>query len=112
MKKSQIVFIAATAAFILILIGMFIGRNTSFSTYLSGKDKISATEKPDGKIDINTATQAQLTLLPGIGDTLANRIIEYRTQNGPFESITDILDVEGIGKGKLEEIQDYIKTGG
>lgn len=112
MKKSQIVLLAATVIFFSILLGIFIGRNTVSQLYFPVSDNPTATQQSDGKLDINTATHAQLKMLPGIGDELATRIIDYRTQNGPFTSILDLMNVEGIGKTKLENIQNYIKAGG
>jgi competence protein ComEA len=49
-------------------------------------------------VDINTATAAQLTGLPGIGAKTAERIIEYREKNGPFKKIEDLMNVKGIGE--------------
>ncbi len=59
-------------------------------------------------ININIATQEQLESLPGIGPTLAQRIIDYRQANGPFASIEAIQDVSGIGPGIFEKIKDLI----
>lgn len=112
MKKSLIPFILLTVIFLSVLVGIFIGRNTVNQLHLPADDTISTSQQADGKIDINTATHAQLTLLPGIGDELASRIINYRAQNGPYKNIADLLCVEGIGKTKFERIQDYIKVGG
>jgi len=50
--------------------------------------------------------------LPGIGETLAERIVVYRNTHGRFRSVEQLLNVEGIGTGKLEAILDYITTGG
>ncbi len=61
-----------------------------------------------GPININTATQAELETLPGIGPTLAAAIVEYREKNGPFATIEDIQDVPGIGPSKYEAIRDLI----
>jgi competence protein ComEA len=63
---------------------------------------------PQGKININTATAEQLTLLPGIGEVTANAIVAYRTANGNFASVEDILNVKGIGEKTLEKIKDFI----
>lgn len=59
-------------------------------------------------ININTADQAQLDTLPGIGSSLAQRIIQYRETNGPFRSIEDLKDVSGIGDKNFENLKDRI----
>ena len=60
------------------------------------------------KININTATQAQLETLTGIGPATATKIIEYREKNGKFKKIEDIKQVSGIGDNKFEKIKDSI----
>ena len=65
----------------------------------------------DGRININTASAAQLTDLPGIGNTLAARIIDYRVKNGNFLRIEDIRNVSGIGERRFEAIKDLITVG-
>ncbi len=121
MKKAKVALLAVTAAFVCILLGIFIGRNTS-NSYLplpvpGAQVDLSAEATLDrtqvGKLDINTATQNQLMLLPGIGESIAQRIIDYRTANGPFISIEELVNISGIGDKKLDEIRDYITvTGG
>jgi competence protein ComEA len=64
--------------------------------------------EPAGKININTATAEELDTLPGIGPALAQRIIEYREDNGAFKSIEAIVGVSGIGEATLEKISDLI----
>ena len=59
-------------------------------------------------ININKATEKEFETLPGIGPSLASKIIEYRNQNGKFESIEDIKNVNGIGDNKYEKINDLI----
>lgn len=63
----------------------------------------------DGKIDINNATKEELISLPGIGEVIADRIIEYR-KNNRFKTIEDIKNVSGIGSKKYEGIKDLIKV--
>jgi len=58
------------------------------------------------KIDLNTASIAELIRLPGIGEVLAGRIIAYREEHGRFTSIDGLLAVSGIGPKVLEEIRD------
>ena len=63
-------------------------------------------------VDINSATSETLSALPGIGPTLAERILAYRNRNGKFQRPEELLNVDGIGPGKLEAILDYVITGG
>ena len=60
------------------------------------------------KIDINRAEPWLLEALPGIGEVLAQRIVDYRSENGPFKRIEDLLKVSGIGPATFEKIKDYI----
>lgn len=61
-----------------------------------------------GKININTATQAQLETVTGIGPSTAAKIIEYRKQNGKFSKIDDIKNISGIGEEKFNNIKNQI----
>lgn len=62
-------------------------------------------------VNINTASAAELDTLPGIGPSLAQRIIDYRQQNGPFINAEDIINVPGIGAGNYERFKDMITVG-
>lgn len=62
----------------------------------------------DGKININTASREQLMTLAGIGETKADQIIAYRTDNGAFQKIEDIMQVAGIKEGLFEKIKECI----
>lgn len=64
--------------------------------------------KKEEKININTATQAQLETLTGIGPSTATKIISYRNKNGKFSKIEDIKEVSGIGEAKFEKIKETI----
>mgnify|MGYP006370312001 CR=1 FL=1 len=64
--------------------------------------------RPDKKININSAYSSDLQLLPGIGEVMAERIIEYREKTGGFKDIRDIKKVKGIGEKKFESIKQYI----
>lgn len=65
----------------------------------------------DNRININTADEAQLTTLTGIGATRAQAIIAYREENGPFAAIEDIMNVQGIKEGTFAKIKDEIVVG-
>jgi competence protein ComEA len=80
-----------------------------------GKSKsapAATTEKlaPGQRLNINTASAAELDKLPGIGPAKAQAIVDYRTQNGNFKSIEDIEKVKGIKGGVFSKIKDYIKV--
>ena len=62
------------------------------------------------KVNINTASAEQLMTLPGIGESTAGNIIEYR-KDTKFKSIDDIQEVKGVGAGKFEQIKDMITVG-
>lgn len=59
-------------------------------------------------VNLNVATAAELELLPGIGPALAQAIIRYRTDNGPFETIEELMDVSGIGPAKFEQVRALV----
>jgi competence protein ComEA len=61
-------------------------------------------------INLNTATVAELTRLPGIGEGLAKRIIDHREEHGPFRKAEHVMMVEGIGDTRFRRIRDHIKT--
>lgn len=61
-----------------------------------------------GQVNINTAGQAELETLPGIGPALAQRIIDYRTRNGPFRAPEDLKNVSGIGDKRFEDLKDLV----
>lgn len=62
----------------------------------------------DGRIDLNTATAADLETLPGVGPVLAARILDYRAAYGPFRAVEELLNVSGIGEKKLEAIRSLV----
>lgn len=73
------------------------------------EDDISSVKsKKDGKININTAMESELEEIPGVGESTAKKIIEYRKNNGKFKEIEDIKNVSGIGDSKFENMKEKI----
>ena len=62
------------------------------------------------RININTASEAELDLLPGVGEVTARRIVDYREQNGPFRSVDDLVHVQGISTRTIEQLRDLVTT--
>jgi competence protein ComEA len=67
---------------------------------------------PKAKVNINTASVSELETLPRVGPKVAQRIIDFRTKNGGFKKIEEIMKVQGIGEKVYEDIKDLITVGG
>jgi competence protein ComEA len=74
----------------------------------SGADQTART----APVDINTADVDRLTELPGIGRAIAQRIVDYRKEHGPFKAVEELLNVRGIGDRSLARIRDRVTVGG
>ena len=72
--------------------------------------QITTQSKENKKININTASLEELIKLNGLGETKAKSIIEYRTNNGLFNTVEDLLNVKGIGQKILDGIKDFIEV--
>jgi len=77
---------------------------------LPGSTEEPSSQTSEELININTASVEELDSLPGIGPTIAQRIIDYRDENGPFQTIEDILNVSGVGPSTFDQIKDLITT--
>jgi competence ComEA-like helix-hairpin-helix protein len=75
----------------------------------TGRSKTKA--PPKERIDINSASKAELMQLPGVGEATAERIVLYREEHGAFKRAEDLTKVKGIGKKKLERLAPYITIG-
>lgn len=67
---------------------------------------------PAGTVNLNTADVAQLTLLPRVGEKAAQRIIDYRTEHGPFKKSADLMQVKGFGAKTYELVSPYVSVSG
>jgi competence protein ComEA len=77
----------------------------------SGLALAAAQAAPEGKLNLNTASVEQLATLPGVGEKLAARIVDYRQKAGAFKSVQELMNVKGIGERNLERIQPYLSLG-
>lgn len=121
MKKASILLLMVFLAAAAFLGGFFCGRTSNHSqvrvsqstpTVPSTGSTAPDPDEPDTRLNINTASALELSTLPGIGNIIAQRIVDYRQEHGPFQSIGQLADVEGIGDKRLEDLLDLITVGG
>ncbi len=115
---TEIILIALTLAFLALAVWAYgSGRGEGVSVERGGlvetvpRPTVSPSPSPLLPVDINKADAAELALLPGVGETLAGRIVEYRDENGPFAAAEDIMRVSGIGESTFAKLRDLITTG-
>ena len=110
--KSEIVLLGLTAAFLCALAALSAQDRADLAPGVTIETEFQVPEEeiaPDfPPVNINTAGIQELDTLPGIGESLARRIIAYREANGPFESVEEIMEVSGIGEVKFAELEDQI----
>ena len=116
MKKPGIILLLIASALAGLVCGIPIGREMAgpqiaVSTF-SILPTVSVQGLEDARVNLNTASLQELDSLPGIGPVLAQRILDYRTENGPFHSVLDLMGVEGIGPERLEAMLEFITVGG
>ncbi len=92
---------------------IFVPAATAVSSSPEGVQTAASGSAPGstGRINVNTASAAELESLPGIGPTLSQRIIDYRTRNGPYSTLDDLAGVRGISSRMVEELRDLATTG-
>ena len=114
-KDGHTLFVLFICSLCLVL-GIFIGRNNQGDYVILSNNSKMTNESYDQsvasyKLDINSATKSQLQELPGIGEVIAQRIIDYRDTNGAFQMVEELQNIECIGEKKLNAIIELIKVG-
>lgn len=66
---------------------------------------------PDTPVDLNKATTEALVSVPGIGKVMAERIVAWREEHGPFRRVEDLMKVKGVGEKTFEKLRPYVKVG-
>lgn len=126
--KRLSLLVAVTIIFAAFTLGFFLGRNNNHTqvqlsipasmqtapteTTAPPEETAPATQPITFPIDINTAVKEEFMALPGIGEVLAQRILDYREENGAFSAVEDLMNVEGIGEKRMEDLLDLITIGG
>lgn len=78
----------------------------------AGQSAKEAPAKEDLRVDLNHAGLEELVELPGIGEQVAKRILDYREKNGPFETTEELMNVRGIGEKTYLKLEPYLTLGG
>lgn len=131
-KKIGIVFLSLFLVFLGFLSGLFVGRTTANNVYLYSPSQTVSTTAPSetvwqtettyqnnsttppstGKeelrLNLNEASKEELMEIPGIGEVLAQRILDFRQMYGPFYSVDELDEVDGIGEKRLEDLRRYL----
>jgi len=83
------------------------------TTAAGGADAVEASDSSAAgvAIDLNHATAQQLTAIPGIGEAMAQRIVDWREEHGPFRRVEDLMKVKGIGEKSLEKMRPHVAVG-
>ena len=113
--KAEKILLGTTALFLLLLLGLFLRDRAALRSPPVDPEMDSAVAEepllPQSPLDINTASAEALAELPGIGEVLAKRIVDYRGENGPFQKTEDLMEVPGIGEAKLAGLEGRITAG-
>ena len=114
-KKSALiaavlVAVCLLASFISVPQGFSAQKSAERTAIMTGGDDDESEELlPGDTVNINTATAEELCLIPGVGDTIAQRIIDWRAENGSFASIDEFVDaIDGIGENNIEDMRMYL----
>lgn len=121
-NKLLAVLSVLTALFVGLTLGLYLGRNPAGGSVTVSVPQrtqtapaaapVSSAQADTAPVNINTANAEELARLPGIGEVLAQRILDYRKIHGSFTAVEQLTNVEGIGEGKLEAILNQITIGG
>ncbi len=111
--KTHLLLLFMTVCFMASLFALYekagdTAEGTDYTITVTRRASEPVTPQVSGPVDINTATLDQLQTLKGVGPALAQRIIDYREEHGPFTSVEDLLHVKGIGEATLNKFRDHV----
>ena len=108
MKKLNVALAALAVAAVFFSAGYFTGRAVGGDVNVTVNESVPENEKTERKVNINRAEKDELMTLPGIGETLAGRIIDYRNVKGGFFSTEELKLVQGITDAVFDKLKDQI----
>ncbi len=115
LKNAELAAVVAVVAAVSFSGGYFAGRARGAEVSMTVENRVyeydSDSGREDGRVNINTASRRILMTVPGIGETLADRILAYREENGPFTVPAQIMEVPGIGQALYDKIAGGITVG-
>ena len=114
--KCEKILLGLTALFLTFLLALFFrDRAAAEAAPVTVEAETAVPQEtfmPDvSPLDINSAPVDELAELPGIGEVLAERIVEYRAEHGPFKTVEELTEVSGIGERKLAELEGRVTAG-
>ncbi len=111
--KTEKCLLGLTAAFLCLLSGLYLRDARQAEPVVLETERAVPREElsPDlSPLDLNAASAEELAVLPGIGETLAERIVAYREAHGAFGSVEELLEVSGIGEKKLADLEGRVSV--
>ena len=94
----------------LCLVVVALGAAAGSALAADGEEAKPADGNASRQIDINKATAVELTAIPGVGNAIATRIVEFREKQGPFSRVEDLLKIKGIGEKSFQKIRPHVKV--
>ena len=115
--KTEWLMLLLAGAFLIALVLLYrqaaaVAPGTDYTISTQRRALETVTPEPEGPVDINTAGLDELQRLTGIGPALAQRIIDYREEHGPFRTVEELLEVKGIGEATLAKFREDAVAGG
>jgi len=92
------------------LLALMLGGATA-DVVAAGAARGDAASGATDPVDLNSASAEQLQVIPGIGKVMAERIVAWRDEHGPFRRVEDLMKVKGVGEKTFEKLRPYVKVG-
>jgi comEA protein len=109
-RRANQTIIALCIVAVLVVVAVWWVRNGGLEGKLAEKENSGGNRTAAFVVDVNTAGIPELVELPGVGRAIAERIVDYRKKNGPFESVDELNEVTGIGPKTLEALRPHVKV--